>query len=575
MSRVWRVDKTNWADQNITICAGQTGDRYLLINATDAAFGAAGTTEYAMSFSTGCVTINSSSLPDGAYFTMGTKIVGPACVNSGIQVWLRSDYGTSTTTDNTGVTNWSDFGGNSQAATQAPASTTLQPTYKNNSVDNVNFNPTLRFDGGDWMENTTAPLLASNNFTLIGVTDQTAITQWGSVISYNRSGNSDRPIITNIDATATIGMNRVNINPESPAVTTPADPFIIRTQGNATNVIAQANGGALTSTVGGWAAGSGATPGFYLGRHNITGFLYNGVVSEVIAYNRELTLDERERVESYLALKYGITLNNGASDYVSYNGATEVIMWGAAVNAGYKFNIAGLGREDCTDLHQKQSKSVNAGEILSVALGSTVQATNTANTNTVTTDRSFLVWGNNNGLNEFTTQVTGTNVTSVLGRVWRVDKTNWADQNITVCFDNYNDDDYLVISNASATFATINQEKQLSSLGCVTFNSSELPDGAYFSLGKKIQAPGCVTGGIVTWLDAQTTASGNMTDGVGWADQSGNTKFFNSVFGDPARTDAALNYNHVINFDGNDYLRSTQSPFVNNFTAGEVLIITK
>jgi hypothetical protein len=285
-----------------------------------------------------------------------------------------------------------------------------------------------------------------------------------------------------------------------------------------------------------------------------------------------MTPVETQRIESYLALKYGITLNtntdgDGTSfelltgtnpssvtegDYVASNGTT--IYWDASAYTGYNAYVAGIGRDDCTNLNQKQSKSVNTGEILTGALGSAVAASNAANTNTITTDNSYLMWGNNNGLKEYTTQVAGTNVTSVLGRVWRVDKTNWTDQNITLCFDNYNNDDYLVISNASASFATINQEKQLSVLGCVTFNSSELPDGAYFSLGKKIEAPGCVTNGIVSWLDAQQIASGNMIDGVGWPDKSGNDKYFNNVSSDPARTDAALNYNHVITFDGNDHL---------------------
>ncbi|MDX1943590.1 MAG: LamG-like jellyroll fold domain-containing protein [Saprospiraceae bacterium] len=573
MSRIWKVDKHNWADQNITICASQAGERYLLLS-TDDTFGA-GDVEKTFNFGTGCLTLNSSEMADGSYFTIATKIVGPACVNAGVQVWLRSDYGTGTTTDNTGITNWSDFSGNNQGAAQSPASPTLQPTYKNNSTDNINFNPTLRFDAGDWMENTTAPLLASNNFTLIAVTDQTAITQWGSIISYNRSGNSDRPIITNMDASATIGMNRVNVSAGGAAITTPSGPFIIRTQGNATNVIAEANGGALTSTVGGWGVGGGATIGYYLGRHNSAGYLYNGTVSEVIAYNREITLDERERVESYLALKYGITLKNGTIDYVSYDGTTEVIMWDASDNAGYHHNIAGLGREDCTDLNQKQSRSVNTGEILSLALGNSIAVSNPANTNTISTDRSFFVWGNNNGLNEFTTQVTGTNVTAVLGRVWRVDRTGtgFDGKNITLCFDNYNDDDYLVMSNSDGTFATINHEKQLSSQGCVTFPSADLPDGAYFSLGKNIMAPGCVTGGIVTWLDAQTVASGNMIDGVGWSDKSGNNKYFNNVSSDPARTDAALNYNHVITFDGNDHL--SIPTITSAFTEGEVFSILR
>jgi hypothetical protein len=37
---------------------------------------------------------------------------------------------------------------------------------------------------------------------------------------------------------------------------------------------------------------------------------YNGTIAEIIIYNRVLTEAERQKVESYLAVKYGITLGD-------------------------------------------------------------------------------------------------------------------------------------------------------------------------------------------------------------------------------------------------------------------------
>ncbi len=553
MSRIWKVEKTaNWADQNITLCASQVGERYLLLSA-DATFGA-GDTEKAFNFGTGCITFNSSELGDGSYFTIATKIVGPACVNSGVVAWLRADYGANGAA-------WSDFSGNNNnpTATSDPDTASVY----------INFNRAYYYDGNDVHTLPVSANLTTGNYSIMTVSRMEG-TQNGRVFG---SSNGDNKLMgywggyenqLHIEGwlngpygtLATTNTKMYSLQRSS----TGSGPWEFRDANRIINSGASSNGSTWRLSIGAWRSDGAEASKVY--------------VPEVAIYNIDLAAADVNKIESYFALKYGMTLNQTTpTNYIASNGTT--VMWNATDNTGYNSNIAGIGRDDCTDLYQKQSKSVNTGEILTGALGSAVATSNAANMNTITTDLSFLVWGNNNGLNEFTTQVTGTNVTAVLGRVWRVDKTNWTDQNITLCFDNYNDDDYLVISNASPTFATINQEKQLSALGCVTFNSSELPDGAYFSLGKSIMAPGCVTGGIVTWLDAQTVASGNMINGVGWSDKSGNDKFFNWVFGDPTRTDAALNYNHVINFDGTDWLRSTQSPFVNNFTAGEVLIITK
>ena len=87
-----------------------------------------------------------------------------------------------------------------------------------------------------------------------------------------------------------------------------------------------------------------------------------GRSAEVAIYNRQLDLAEREKVASYLAIKYGITLPH---NYVDPAGT---VIWDQAINSGYGFNITGIGRDDCNGLHQKQSKAVNVTEAL-VTLG--------------------------------------------------------------------------------------------------------------------------------------------------------------------------------------------------------------
>ena len=62
----------------------------------------------------------------------------------------------------------------------------------------------------------------------------------------------------------------------------------------------------------------------------------------------------------------------------------------------FNYDITGIGRDDDSDLNQKQSKTVNTSDDITIGLGS-IETTNTANSNAFSADESFLVWGNNNG----------------------------------------------------------------------------------------------------------------------------------------------------------------------------------
>ncbi len=102
-------------------------------------------------------------------------------------------------------------------------------------------------------------------------------------------------------------------------------------------------------------------------------------MGEVIVYNRMLNADELKRVNSYLAIKYGVsTGSNHCYRIISASDGTT-IMWNAADNTGYHLRITGIGRDDCTNLYQKQSISANAG-ILAVGVGDSIATTNQLNT---------------------------------------------------------------------------------------------------------------------------------------------------------------------------------------------------
>lgn len=74
-------------------------------------------------------------------------------------------------------------------------------------------------------------------------------------------------------------------------------------------------------------------------------------------YNDDITQAGRNKVNSYLAIKYGITLDQTSPQ--NYIASDSSILWNATTNSAYKNNITVIGRDDGAGLSQKQSKSVN------------------------------------------------------------------------------------------------------------------------------------------------------------------------------------------------------------------------
>ena len=98
--------------------------------------------------------------------------------------------------------------------------------------------------------------------------------------------------------------------------------------------------------------GLGGTKNTYIGEDDSSDY-YNGRIAEVIIYTNDLTDDEAERVESYLALKYGLAQST-STDYVDSAGDT---IWDASDNSSYNNDVAGIGRDDDSGLNQIISKA--------------------------------------------------------------------------------------------------------------------------------------------------------------------------------------------------------------------------
>lgn len=155
------------------------------------------------------------------------------------------------------------------------------------------------------------------------------------------------------------------------------------------------------------------------------GLYLNGDIAELIAYagNDEMTTDEVQKIHSYLALKYGYTL--AAGDYINAAGAT---IWESGVNPAYHNQVIGIGRDDLSDLYQKQA--VTRDDSTALYLG-TLQAENSQNTSAISDDFASVLLGHNGAW--LYDPTAGNNpekpagIFARLQREWKITNTNFAD----------------------------------------------------------------------------------------------------------------------------------------------------
>jgi len=149
-----------------------------------------------------------------------------------------------------------------------------------------------------------------------------------------------------------------------------------------------------------------------------------GDVSEVIVLTGTSTANERDQIESYLAVKYGLTLGvNGTSK--NYYNSDHAEIWNQSSNLGYNFDITGISRDDITQFDQRKSHTEmwTAGvrnDIVTIANGSTFSTPTS-----FSADKSSLMWGHNNGATINTGVVVnygtdnGETIQTILQRNWK------------------------------------------------------------------------------------------------------------------------------------------------------------
>lgn len=474
--------------------------------------------------------------------------VSPGSVSTDMQLWLKADAGTSLT--GTDVDSWADQSANGFTATSGG---TLDAQFV---TDGLNSNPILRFTGNEYLSLGAPAALdidpLTEEMTIIAVFESGGAST-GTVISKATNnvrnyqlwlGQTDRVVhytlgrpsgaITSERFGTIYALNEPKIT--TGIVSTNADPFA--------RLTAFVNG--ITDpefTNNGINNGSTTVDVLVGARRNNnntdSGYLFSGDIAEIIMYDRAISAFERQKIESYLAIKYGTTLGSNDENWNSttnssspfgYAGTSEDYLdssgntiWDGSVNAGYGYNVFGIARDDNSALMQTRSSSVNIApaDVLTMEIESGSFASN----------QSYLIVGNNGLAETIQTTTLPVRTLGILNKIWLARESVSDVGTVQLEFDmsasgiGNLDDLELYIAN-DAAFTNYENFTGTNVGGVLTFTGVNLADGQYFTLAEPQQITGSNAlffDGVDDYVEDTTPVTDGLTDYtvMGWVRNPG------------------------------------------------------
>jgi hypothetical protein len=409
------------------------------------------------------------------------EVTGPGGITSGLRMWLRADYASTLSVGSGGVSEWRDMNRDDLKY----VSNNTKPVYTKNHPK-MNFHPSLHFRDQNSFLGTSTGIMSVAAPSPVSFISLVNVTQFGSsgykgnmsyfmgfgtnsVPSSALSTTTRRPAFgvsngasgadtseglgrfihysttdQNADGTKIlfkIGATTLTLHQISRYNNSEEFNVTYEIGANVDNVVnatapnsyssMEMNG---PSTLGG---------GSYTERNLI------GYMSEMIAYERHLTADEKNKVYSYLAIKYGVTLDPDPDnplinyDYILSNGAPVWPGTTSSLHQPFHHNVAMIVRDETSDLMNKQAQSTDVGDFVVMGVnGSALSLDGTNDMQGLTTDLTAIAWGNNgepyiNGTGNEIMPIG--NLQGVCGnmdfrskRIWMIDKETNGDQNIMI-----------------------------------------------------------------------------------------------------------------------------------------------
>ncbi|MCP3664020.1 MAG: DUF285 domain-containing protein, partial [Gammaproteobacteria bacterium] len=335
---------------------------------------------------------------DGWIISGDSVCAAPGGVSAGLAFWLKADAGVTNTGDGTDATAWADQSDAGYDFTDAGASPYI---YRS---EGMNYNPTVdNPDGTDRrLENTNSIDLRTVTIVTVPnspkVNCSTPFDRNGGGAGIRACSNGDiwhfpgnSMDFSYFGQSWFNGISATGPDANVPSVLTVEAPAL-----------------------------ENMTTGAQLGQPSLSRW-WNGEIAEIIGYDITNTDADRNKVESYLALKWGVTLDQSSSqDYTASDGATT--MWDSAAGdaATYNNDIFGIGRDDASGLGQVKSKSVNTDSIITLEADS--EGSNAVNNFVDIDDLEFLTIANNDGAAAWTSTGAPSDF-QILSRQWSVQET--------------------------------------------------------------------------------------------------------------------------------------------------------
>ena len=371
-----------------------------------------------------------------------TMCTAPGGVTSGLETWLRADIGV---TGATPVTAWNNqyAAGTGVLVNGSPNINTISTSY--------NYNPYIDFTApaGSLADGVAAnrQCLRLSGFSGVNGINYTSLFFAFNLTDLTRTYTHIATVDNVTNSTPANGTLHGDINGASASIlwetyditdfgtSSPAGTW----QRNGTNVLSNSIHFSTKHILSAnCTTGGNTTLNTFLGGQRDLSDLsflghtrdWKGPAAEIIGYTASLSALNRQKIDSYLGVKYGITY---PSNYLSTSGSTIF-----TTAAPYNNNIIGIGRDDSEALTQKQSH--NDDDLVRIYLSS-LAATNAANAGTFSSDISYVMTGATTGSMcataaanaEMPTGLASCTLYSRIEREWKVTRTNMA-QNFNMDF---------------------------------------------------------------------------------------------------------------------------------------------
>jgi hypothetical protein len=281
----------------------------------------------------------------------------PGGVSTNLSLWVKAE--SALPAGGGTLTKWTDQTGINTFTKSGSGITTV--------TNIINFHPVVRFTGVGTLQGNTS--INWSECTAVAGWTGSAAAERGTVISPTTNGTAPNDASryyfrAGVESSAFLyaGMGTDSIGfmyMAAPPAATSNPPENIYTASGVGNVFTK-NG--VNDTIGSLYGGftkraTVMTAPPQIGDRSTNDSKMNGDIAEIIVYSSNNAAN-RNKVESYLALKYGLTLGNNTST-VNYTSSANKVFWAGV--SKYQHNIFGIGSDQASGLTQITSNSMNSG----------------------------------------------------------------------------------------------------------------------------------------------------------------------------------------------------------------------